>query len=257
MFFLLLPYAIQIVFIVHALRNGKNTTWIWLLIMLPYVGGIIYFVMEIVPDLRRGRLVDPEGLLKLVDKSITVRRLKEKIVLSDTVANQLELADEYFRMGAFDDARRVYQSQLTGIYQNDRAIQLGTAKSAFLAGDFGAAHQFFQAADAQSKITSSELRLFFLFSKFKIDPTPGPLKELEDHFKISRDCRAGLFLSQAYHQSGHPHRIEEVLPVMRILVKNSRGTVRTQARKDLLEAETLLAGSQKDRENPSRSTHAR
>jgi len=244
MFLLLLPYAIQIAFIIHALRTGKNTTWIWLLIMLPLVGGVIYFVMEIVPDLRRGRLIDPEGLVKLVDKSVTIRRLKEKVLLADTVANRLELADEYYRMGSYDEAQKLYQSQLAGIYKTDRAIQLSAAKAAYHAGRYAEAVGWFQAADAQSRIMSSELRLWFLHAKFQTNPTPEAAEALANLFEISRDCQAGLFLCRAYRQLGRADRIEKVTSVMAILVKNSRGQARSQGKKALVQAQTLRDPSQ-------------
>ena len=51
---LALPYLLQLLCIIHVLKTGRNTSWIWLIIFLPYVGGLAYLVVEVLPTLGRG-----------------------------------------------------------------------------------------------------------------------------------------------------------------------------------------------------------
>ncbi len=41
--------------IVHVIRTGRNTLWIWLIIFLPMAGGIAYVIVELIPQLLNSR----------------------------------------------------------------------------------------------------------------------------------------------------------------------------------------------------------
>ncbi|MBQ3800986.1 MAG: PLDc N-terminal domain-containing protein, partial [Treponema sp.] len=56
-----LPYILQLLLIIHIIRNGKPFLWLWLIVFLPYIGGIVYLVMEVLPDLRSGGSVSRMG----------------------------------------------------------------------------------------------------------------------------------------------------------------------------------------------------
>ncbi len=49
-----LPYLLQLLCIIHIVRTGRNTSWIWLIIFVPYVGGVAYLLVEVLPTLGRG-----------------------------------------------------------------------------------------------------------------------------------------------------------------------------------------------------------
>jgi hypothetical protein len=64
--------------IVHCIKTGRNTIWVYLLVVLitfPFVGSLVYFGAEILPDLLKSRTsqramrgirttLDPEGNLR-------------------------------------------------------------------------------------------------------------------------------------------------------------------------------------------------
>ncbi len=52
---LLLTYLPSIVCGVHAIRTGRNTMWLWLFIIGPGIGPLIYVIAELVPEWFGGR----------------------------------------------------------------------------------------------------------------------------------------------------------------------------------------------------------
>lgn len=53
--FFILSVIIQVLLIVHIVKTGRNTTWIWIVVLLPAAGAIAYFIVEILPELMGGR----------------------------------------------------------------------------------------------------------------------------------------------------------------------------------------------------------
>ena len=50
-----LPIILTVLLIIHVIRTGRNTLWIWLIIFLPLAGGIAYTIVELIPELSRSR----------------------------------------------------------------------------------------------------------------------------------------------------------------------------------------------------------
>ncbi len=46
----ILIWLIQLGLIVHVLKTGRNRYWILMLLFMPLIGGIAYFVIEILPE---------------------------------------------------------------------------------------------------------------------------------------------------------------------------------------------------------------
>jgi hypothetical protein len=57
----LIPFALQLLLIIHVLKTRRDFFWIYLLIFLPLVGGLAYIVVEILPGIGRSRAVRSAG----------------------------------------------------------------------------------------------------------------------------------------------------------------------------------------------------
>ncbi|MEJ0008406.1 MAG: hypothetical protein WDM77_19110 [Steroidobacteraceae bacterium] len=53
--YLALPIILEVLLVIHVLKTGRNTLWIWLIIFLPMAGGIAYVIVELIPELSRSR----------------------------------------------------------------------------------------------------------------------------------------------------------------------------------------------------------
>ena len=49
--FVLLTVALQVIAVVHLFRTGRNMTWLFLIVLVPMVGVLAYFIIEVLPSL--------------------------------------------------------------------------------------------------------------------------------------------------------------------------------------------------------------
>jgi hypothetical protein len=137
----LLSLVIQVLLIVHCIRTGRNTLWIWVLALLSLPGAIAYLAVEIIPDLFRtraaGRAV--RGLRRALDSGQQLRDYELAAQRSGDVASRQRYAEELLRLGRGAQAVQVYRQALTGLYEHDPNLLLGLAQAQFMAGDAAAA----------------------------------------------------------------------------------------------------------------------
>ncbi|MGH8287512.1 MAG: tetratricopeptide repeat protein [Steroidobacteraceae bacterium] len=136
--YLLLPYLIQALAIVHCIKTGRNTLWVWVLIW-PGIGAIAalaYIAIEIIPDLFRGRTAQrtARGLKRAVDPFADLRRYEQEARLAGNVAARQRYADELVRHGRYEEAIDQYRQALTGLYVHDPNLMLGLGRAQFGSG---------------------------------------------------------------------------------------------------------------------------
>jgi hypothetical protein len=233
MVFLFLPYILQILLILHAVRNGKNFTWIWLLIMVPIVGGVVYLIVEVLPDLRRGRLVDGEQVALWINRNARLKRLEEDVKLSDTVANNIHLAEEHARLGNHGEAAKIYQSQLKGMYANDASLLLKLARAAFFARDYALAASSFDKVETQSALSSTEVKTYWFYARFMTEKTDERLEELKRLFEVTKASEVGRYLCLAYEQTGDAAEMKRAIELVQLQIKRLHGGVRASAARHL------------------------
>jgi hypothetical protein len=136
--YLLLPYLLQAAAIVHCIKTGRNSLWIWVLIW-PGIGAIAalaYIAVEIIPDLFRSHTAQrtARGLKRAVDPFADLRRYEQEARVAGNVAARQRYADELVRHGRYAEAIEQYRQGLTGLYLHDPNLMLGLARAQFGSG---------------------------------------------------------------------------------------------------------------------------
>jgi hypothetical protein len=130
---LVLTYIVQIGLIVHVLRTGRNTYWIFILLMAPGIGGLAYLIVELLPDLTNNwqarRAVS--GIRKTLNPGADLRQRQREHKMSGSVDAARHLAGELVENGHYDEAIQHYESALTGLYEHDPDLMLGLASAQF------------------------------------------------------------------------------------------------------------------------------
>ena len=85
--------------IVHCIKTGRNTIWVYVLVVLisfPFVGSLVYLGAEVLPDLMRSRSSQRamRGFRKTFDPEGELRRAENAMKVSGTVAARQKYADE-------------------------------------------------------------------------------------------------------------------------------------------------------------------
>lgn len=134
---------IQAGFIIHVIKTGRNQLWIWVLIIpgLAWAGIVAYIVVEILPELLRGRTArrTARGFRRALDPGAELRRYENEASVTGNVASRQRYAEELRRHERYDEAIAQYNQALTGLYEHDPNLMLGLAQAQFGKGDARAA----------------------------------------------------------------------------------------------------------------------
>ena len=143
MLFFVLSIVVQVLLIVHCIKTGRNTIWIWVLALLSYAGIIAYVAAELIPDLlgSRGAKRASRGMKKILDPNADLRRYENAARVGGNVASLQQYAAELTRQGRYDEAIQQYRKALTGLYEHDPNIMLGIAQAQFAKGDASGTRQ--------------------------------------------------------------------------------------------------------------------
>ncbi|HEY4341623.1 MAG TPA: tetratricopeptide repeat protein [Steroidobacteraceae bacterium] len=136
-----LPIIIDVLLVIHVIRTGRNTLWIFLIIFLPVAGVIAYAIVELLPELSRSRTLRTtrRNVTRALNPEAQLRRLQDEAQVTQNVASSQRYAEELVRHDRFEEAAAVYRKILTGLYAHDPDLMLGLARAQFGGGDPAAA----------------------------------------------------------------------------------------------------------------------
>jgi hypothetical protein len=139
--FLILSIIVQVLLIVHVIRTGRNSLWIWAIALLPLAGPIAYLVVEVLPGLGRSRAARraTTAMRNTLDPDRNLRQYASEVRISGNVDSRRRLAEELLNQGQFQEAIETYRSALTGLYEQDPQLLLGLARAQFAKEEFAAA----------------------------------------------------------------------------------------------------------------------
>ena len=88
-----LVFVLEIFCLYHAFKNDSAQKWFWLIILLPFIGSLIYlynhfFNQATVDDVS-------ENINKVVSSNYMLEKLEKEAAFSGTVTNKALLADCY------------------------------------------------------------------------------------------------------------------------------------------------------------------
>lgn len=141
--FVIVSIAIQVALIIHVIRSGRNSLWIWAIALLPVAGSIAYIVVEVLPGLGSSRSARraARAVRDTLDPDRNLRRYSSEVQLSGNVDARRKLAEEHASKGQLDEAVATYRSALTGLFEHDPTLMLGLAQALFAKGDHGACRE--------------------------------------------------------------------------------------------------------------------
>ncbi len=136
-----LTLALQAGLIVHVIKTGRNSLWVWAIALLPAAGSLAYIVVEILPGVFGGSTArrTRSGVQRMLDPDRDLRRAAAEVEISGNVDARRRLAEEMVERGQYGAAIGVYQAGLRGVFEHDPTLLLGLARAQFAARDFGAA----------------------------------------------------------------------------------------------------------------------
>ncbi|HKE45291.1 MAG TPA: tetratricopeptide repeat protein [Steroidobacteraceae bacterium] len=141
MLYLIISVAIQVALVIHVIRTGRNSLWIWAIALIPFAGPIAYILAELLPDLLRSRTAQRAGaaVRRSLDPHRDLRRYSSEVKVSGNLDSRRRYAEELTAHGQYDAAIEAYQGALSGLYEHDPQLLQGLARAQFGKSDFSAA----------------------------------------------------------------------------------------------------------------------
>lgn len=176
----ILTLALQAGLIVHVIKTGRNTLWIWAIALLPAAGSLAYVVVEILPEFFGGRTArrTRAGVRRIIDPNRDLRQAAAEVEISGNVDARRRLAAELYERGQYAPAIEVCERGLRGVFEHDPTLLLELAKAQFAVGDF-----------AGTRTTMERL----------IQHNPE-FKSMDGHLLYARTLEAQDALDQAEHE---------------------------------------------------------
>lgn len=218
----IISLVIQVLLIIHCIRSGRNTLWIWAIALLPLAGPVAYVLVEILPALfrSRGTRVAVRGVRKALDPEQDLRRFELEARVTGDVASRQRYADELTRQGRPADAISVYNQALTGLYDSDPNLMLGLAQAQFAAGEFAAARGTLDSLIARNPNFRSPAG-HLLYAR-ALEGEGNRDKALEEYAELAKyyaGAEAPLRYAQLLRASG---RTEQARGVLKELLEHAR-----------------------------------
>jgi hypothetical protein len=131
----------QVFCAIHAGKTGRPYFWIMLILFVPMVGMITYFLVEILPDLARSRAARSaaSGVIRRLDPDRGYREALRQVQIAGTIENRAVLAEQCLRCGRAEEAAALYSELMTGLHATDPDLMLGLARASFAQQDFAGA----------------------------------------------------------------------------------------------------------------------
>lgn len=221
MVFLYLPYVLQLLLIIHAIRNGKSGSWIWLLIMLPVVGGLAYLFLELLPDLRQSSRSGSLFSGRFFSRA-NLGKLRDSWEYSKTPANQRALADAYFESGDMDQAIEHYGQLQKGWFSKDPAVAVNLSIALLSRNKIAEAYAILESAQTMGILENTRHKLVRIFTAWLHTHDPLMLGMLEELFARTADLETGYYVCRALVDSGQAERVPAVVAAMKDQVSRHR-----------------------------------
>ncbi len=143
-----LHLLVAIFFAVHAMRNGKQMYWLFILFMFPLLGSIVYFIAEYLPEMRnsRGGRKVAGALTQALNPEGELRAREREFERSPTAANRFQLGNAMVAIKRYDAAAEHFAQCAAGPYVQDAAFLRALANAELMS------EQWVRARDAFTRL---------------------------------------------------------------------------------------------------------
>jgi len=129
----ILIWLIQLAFIIHVLKTGRSRYWILMLFFMPMIGGLAYFIIEILPEfsssLTGQRAV--RNVKQTLNPGADMRQHQAAWDQSPNVDNGRRYAESLLEAGKTTEAEDIINQALRGLFATEPTLLLLKARLQF------------------------------------------------------------------------------------------------------------------------------
>jgi len=177
-YFYYIIIGLDVICILHSIRNGTQNKWMLLIVFAPVIGALVYLFAEVFT--RRNRSNLQEGISGiLLTNNARIRRLEENLKFTDTFNNRILLADAYLAAGHTDSAIELYESSLTGAFDENEHVLKQLIIAYFSKGDYARVQPLAKKIYNKPQFARSKAHVYYAISLEKT----GNIEQAEQEFK--------------------------------------------------------------------------
>lgn len=120
----------------HVYSNSRDYKWYLIIFLIPLFGCLVYLYFQFVN--RQNIDLVSDTVQNVFSGSSKIDKLHKELNFSDTIANRLNLANEYLVVGESKLAKEQYLKCLSGAHKNDKSILTKLLQANYLEKDFNA-----------------------------------------------------------------------------------------------------------------------
>lgn len=127
----LLSLVMSVLLCWHAVRTGRNTMWLLIILMTQPIGGLVYIALNILPDLFGGATARRVSRVarETLDPHREYREARQACDETPTVRNQSRLAAAAAALGHHAEAEALWRGAAHGVHADDPVLLLGLANA--------------------------------------------------------------------------------------------------------------------------------
>lgn len=216
--------AFQVLFALHAVRTGRDSRWLYFIILFPLVGCIVYFFAEMLPDLMGTRSAGRarRSLVNAIDPHRELRNSADRLTISNNVDNVVAFAQECTNKGLFDEAIHAYRKALTGIFATDPKLLLGLAWTLFEKSDYPEAVKTLDLLIAENPdFKSADGHLLYARAKEAMHDFDGAREEYEALIQYYPGPEAKYRYAMMLKTRGNEEQVKQLLNDIKITARQS------------------------------------
>jgi hypothetical protein len=224
----ILNYAVAIFFAVHAVRSGRQMYWILILIIAPFIGSLVYFFAEYLPEMRHSTTTrkSVRVVSALVDPNRELRDARLSFERTPTVDNRSRLAEALLARGDYEEAIEQFQACASGPYAKDVKFRRGLARAQLAAGHHAAAASTLESLIADApRDAGSDAALWLAQALTQVDQTRALAafeQAIHAHDTTETQAAYGIFLAGLGRDAQARPLLEGVLHNARVGTASSR-----------------------------------
>ena len=132
-FAFLISLAFQAYCFYHIYKNQDKAYWYIIIILFPFIGGLIYFVKS--ANERNSFTLETSNVAPVLSNS-RIDQLEKQVELADTVSNKIRLADAYVEQGDYNESIDLYLSCFNKFTEDDDELNEKLLGAYYLSNDY-------------------------------------------------------------------------------------------------------------------------
>ena len=233
--------ALQGFCIYHLFKNRNDYYWIFLIIFLPLIGCIIYLITQVY-NKRDAEKITNE-IATIINPTKKIKDLEKELEFSETFQNKVNLADAYFELGDYRQARDNYLKAQDDNYQLDVFLIKQLVKCFFRLENYVEAVNYSEKIKNNGDFKKSKAQFFYGLALKEL----GRLNEAESQLRVVdqrySNYEERLVLAKFLNEIGKNGEARDILKEIQAESLHMTSTNRKKYRATIQEVALLLNDS--------------